>query len=409
MSATAPEVGAIVSQVLAFALANAVPGHVQKGHELPAELARHDGRTVLVVLPVSWRWRGRIVQESDLSAIADAITDALQSRAETNRSYGPVANVRVVARRARPTEALRNVTVAFDSPVEAVPPPVEPGDVGARIRLGTHEFSLGEGRDSHAVSVPPGSVVAALDSGNLWLGPEKVCIHVGGAFHHELVRVEEGPFAVHATGWLGRFGRPGRLLVAGEVLQVVKRAPAAGFRVCGEGLDISLDAENLQGEVENAGAGLKMRFKPETGVLALQSGRSGSVTAHGPLGPILLDHAIEAETLAGEVSQVDIAGRSFFLTAIGEHVERACAKVFAVSPTYTGRFAPGAVFAVDRKAVGDAVLLVGELFRSPGVGALLRMRVPGHVDGRLAQINEVVPVRRDCSLIVHGTALHVRT
>lgn len=398
----------VAESILYEAARHVRPQPVVYGHELPVDLAAVGVPQVTVTIPAAWRWQGGLVEEEHLPEIAAALENRLHARVATNRMYAgaiqrPLA-IRRAARGERAWAAAHPVIAVGDRP-GASPAPAALATV--RVRIGQTTYTLGPRHTRELVDLGEGSLVLALD-GEFVVFPEKLAVAIEGAVHRTAV-VVEGPFRVHEPGWW-RWGTPGRVLAEGEVLDRVgsRPAPAVGCRVWSDGIELALDAETRSTTVSHGDAGVELRLDPGQGVLALRAVGSGPVTGRSALGRLLFDALVEIEVLPGELEQISVGGKLVSLAMMGPRASRE-RRTVTVGPE---RSRGSAIFS-DNLLVTDptasSVRHVGEIYVRDGVRSLFRALRRCRVDGRAAEVGDVVPVHADFSLQLGGSPLLVHT
>lgn len=404
----------IVERVLREALLGAQVRRPERGTEYPAELLAVDGARVVVVLPAPWRWRGLPVQERDLPALREAVTNGVKARGATNRLYAVAAGVPVEVRRAvvgdRAWSAKDpHVYISREAPVEA---PRVPTETRLLVRIGSTEYALGDDCDRHEVQVGKGRALLAPDPDNegIEVIPDRLLVGLGRRFHAGPIRVGVGEFALHERSLSWWLRKPGRLLAPGEVILVGSGRRAVekelgSCRVWGDGVEAELAAGDPAHRFEHGDAALELRLDPDHGVLVVSSAGRTPVRGRGPIGRVVLDRQLEAELLPGEIDEVDLAGKTLFLSTTGSNVARFARTVTLAPPGYPSR--PGSIQIAPPGLRGGPVEHLGELLEASGVRAFFRAWVGCRVDGRPADVGDVLPVRPTFTLQYRSSVLPI--
>lgn len=403
-------VDAVVEDVLREVSRSARPGPVLKGYELPADTALAVPQ-VTVALPVGWMWRGTVVEEEHLPEIAAALESRLRARVAVNQAYAGAIERPLLVRRAgwreKAWSAARPTVGVGDPPLDR--PALDPKST-VRVRIDGNTHTLGASRTRKRVVLGNDTILIALEGDELVVVPEGLVVQVGGTLARSTIAVT-GPFRVlEAPGWLG-WGKPGRVLAAGEVLDRVGPPPPAprrplACRLWGDGIDLALDPSRPSTRVEHGDVGVEFRLDPDRGVLALRA-VGGPATGRGDLGRIVLDPMVEAEVLPGEVEQISIGGMLVSLAMTGASGMRG-RRIVTVGPER----AIGSALFSDAILVPDpntsSIRHVGELYAREGVRSLFKALRRGRVDGRAADMGDVLPVDSEFSLQLGASSLFVR-
>jgi len=390
-------------------------GPLRHGYESPTALRDVAGR-VVVVLPAEWKWAGRLAQETDLAAIEGALQAAVRGRSELNRQY--VVDVPIGVRRARPGEpawTAREPVVVREEEV-AASAPRSPVRVGARVRVGRSIHPFGEGHDRESIVLGPGELVLGLLDGAVFLTPKRLLVEAGGACSSETVQLTSGSFQVYALArsWPGaawfRGPKIGGRVAEGEILELVgAQRPVAApdtleqCHISGDGVDIELHAGHLTESVKHANSVLDVRIEPARGVVALRGYGAGPVTGTGSHGRILLDRFVDLEALPGEVTSVDVAGKLLRLTSPGSASPRSRRRVTMAPASHAGSI--DGIHTVSPQARG--VVHIGEVLLADFVRPIFRALVACRVDGRLAAVGDLLPVRESFSISFGSSSLSV--
>lgn len=401
-----PEIDALATDIVREVCASNSSMRPRLGHELPADLAAPAAAAVTIVLPPTWTWSGRLVEDADLPEVAETVTSHLRARAAINHRYRGAADAAISLHRSRPADKAWSTRRPVVSLGSLPPSSSRKPETRARVRLGTDTYTFGPGRTRGRVAAGGEVLGIALDEDLHLLPSSGLAIRVGGLLRHGDIVVSPGPFLVHERSRMWR-SRPGRLLVEGEVLDLVRaRAQALlGCRAWGDGVDVSLDVNRRSAQVSHGGSTAELRIAPEQGVLRLR-GITGSVVGKTRFGRLVLDPVLEAETLPGEVEQLNLGGKWVSLAVSGTPSDRECRTVTVGPERAAGsHIFSGTLLVTDR----DATTLrhVGEIYSREGVRSLFKALRPCRVDGRLAVVGDLLPVEEDFTLHLGGSFLHV--
>lgn len=389
----------------------------RRGDEAPAELlGSGPGDVVSVILsPELVTEGGAAVSDADCISIGKAVQGIIRERSRTDLALA--VDPPIVVRRAVEGDAAWKTfktTVTVGAP-RAAPPPVPrtpPSEPRAEVQLGEEVLVFSSAESRHVRRYGGGALVIDESSDGLMFHPKKLEIHTTGGTHVGPIRLPDGRFEIrerwHQTWY--RLRRPGRL-TTGEVLwqrrSTVAAAPSSVCQISGLLNDI-LDAARPTRTVDNGGRRVGLSLEPATGILSLL-GLAGPVTGRGSLpGRLLLDPQRQAQFGAGENVILDVGGKALELRCEGESTERLTRKVRSVPAAYAKGAVPGGdVLFVNPDARG-LVVNVGELLLGPTARALALFRalVRCKVDGRWAEIDDLLPVRPNFSLWFAGTSLH---
>ena len=403
----------LVERVLREALLGVQVRSPERGTEPPADLLTAEGARVVVVLPAPWRWRGLPVQERDVPELREAIEKGVHARVATNRMYAVVADVPLEVRRAGVGDrawAAKDPQVFVSREAPAMAPRV-PTETRVRVRIGSAEYALGDDCDRQEVPCGKGRTLLAPDPDGegVEVIPDNLLIGLDGRFYAGPTRVGAGGFTLHERSLSWWLGKPGRFLAEGEVIHVggsrrVAAEPGA-CRVWGEGVEAELAAGEPAHRFEHGDAALDLRFDPDHGVLVLSSSGRAPVRGRGPIGRVVLDRQLEAEMLPGEIDEVDLAGKTLFLSTTGSSVVRFARAVTLAPPGYPSR--PGSIQVAPPGLRGGPVEHLGEILEASGVRAFFRAWVSCRVDGRPADVGDVLPVRPTVTLQYRSSVLPI--